>query len=280
MKNKFIVMSTAVVLSSGILSANDISVSKFLGNALKSNPAFKNLSIKVVDTEKIKGLKNWKAYNIEVSGSVSNNGKMQKIHESSTYFSNGRFLSSNMTDMTTGEKITIEPKFLKSYYHHENLISGSSKSKHKIAIFSDPMCPFCKRDVPKILRFAKRHPSDIAVYYYDLPLSIHPASSTITRINTFIRDKSKNKIDDVLSMYDLEIEPSETNQKVLLKDYNKQLGTNVKISSIKLKNVENEIKRDSTIAEKLSVNGTPTVFIDGKISNDRSVSSLERLLSH
>lgn len=279
MKNRIITLSTALILSSGALFAQDISVDKFLSNALKSNPAFKNLSVKVTGTEKIDGLKNWKAYNIEVSGQVTDNGKVQKVHETSTYFSDGRFLSSNMTDMQTGQKITIEPKFLESYYRSENLISGTSKSKHKIAIFSDPLCPFCRKDVPKLLRFAKRHPSDFAIYYYDLPLNIHPASDTIVKINEAARKHSKDKTETVLSMYDLEVNSRETNPDVLIKSYNSQLGTKIKKSVIKSKSIDNKLKKDSEIAGKLSVNGTPSVFIDGKRSENRDISSLEKLLS-
>ena len=283
MKNSVIKYGIAatIALSPMLVSANTTTPDAFLEKALVSNPNISNVKVTVLDSEKVKQLKNWKVYNLQVSAKLNNNGKTKTIKESATYFSNGVFMTSNMTNMLTGEKVSIKPKFLSSFYTNNNLISGTAKSAHKIAIFSDPLCPFCREKIPKLLRILKRYPKEFAVYYYDFPLTnIHPASGTIVKINEALRLKNqdKNKVDIVLEMYDFDITPSETNATTILNKYNKQLGRSVTKNVIESKKIANIISNDSDIATKMSVQGTPTVFIDGKIDSSRYSTGYKKFL--
>lgn len=270
-----------VALAPVLLTANTTTPKEFLEKALVSNPNLSGIKINVLNTKKIKGLRGWKAYNLQVTGNFKTNGKVKHIKEASMYFSNGTYMTSNMTNMLTGEKISIQPKFLNNYYLKENLISGDSNSKHKIAIFSDPLCPFCREKIPKFLGILKRHPKDFAVYYYDFPLTnIHPASGTIVKINEVLRFKAKKnkKLDIVLEMYNLDINPRENNPEAILSKYNKELERSVNMKEVQSKKVKDMLFNDSDIAAKMSVGGTPTVFVDGEIDESRYLTNYKKFL--
>jgi protein-disulfide isomerase len=73
--------------------------------------------------------------------------------------------------------VCIAPEFKSEFYKKSNLISGDENSKHKVAIFSDPLCPFCKKFVPQAMEYMKKYPKEFALYYYHLPLAtLHPAA--------------------------------------------------------------------------------------------------------
>lgn len=254
------------VLAAATLSAKELEVSKFLENALKSNPSISNVSIEKKSEKQVQNLKGWKALNIAIKATVTEGGKKRPISETSTYFTNGRFIANSLTDMQTGELITLEPEFLEEYYLKENLISGTSKSKHKIAIFSDPLCPFCKKSIPKILRVLKKQPNNFAVYYYDFPLdSIHPAARTLVQINEKLRHgkNRETKLDSIFEMYDFDINARETNEKVIVDTYNKEFGYELKVEDINTEEIKEAIKKSFDIAMKLGVKGTPSLYVDG-----------------
>lgn len=252
----------AIVAISTLASADTIKVKDFLENALKANPSMGNVKVIEKYSKDLKNLKGWKAVNIEITGKLKNG---RKINETSTFFTNGVYLVNNLTNMLTGEQITLRPVMTKKDYLKRNLISGNSKSKHKVAIFSDPECPFCRRRVPPLIRILKRYPDEFAVYYYDLPLAIHPASDTIVRLSMQQRyKKSKNKkLEAVLAMYDLQIDPMEKNKKQIIKNYNIALNEKMTEKDIHDKKIENFIQKDQEIANKLNINGTPTIYFDG-----------------
>ena len=264
---KKIILGTLIAsrLFAGTQNSDTTGVKKFLENALKSNPSLSNVNVKVRNIKDVDGLKGWKAENITVSATISEKGNIRKINEPSTYFSNGTFMTNSLTNIKTGMQVTLEPKFLKSYYLKSNIISGNSKSKYKVVIFSDPLCPFCKKFVPKTLRALKKYPEKFAIYYYDFPLSnLHPASETLVKIGEHNRHvKGASKIDAVLDMYDSEINPSTRDSQKILSSYNDQFGTSVSMKDLKSKKTLGNIRKIKEIASKLNINGTPTFFYDG-----------------
>jgi protein-disulfide isomerase len=165
-------------------------------------------------------------------------------------------------------KETIKPTVPDTAYDKEHLVAGNENAKHKILVFSDPMCPFCQEIVPDLLKSAALNPTDIAVYYYHLPLvQIHPVSPALTQIMHIAQSQGKN--DMITKIYALKINPSETKADVIAKAVKAQTGFVVTPAQMNAPAVLAALKGDEDMAAKLMVGGTPTIFIDGKLDKMR-----------
>jgi len=266
---KKIILTVAVsTISTSLFAMQTIKVKDFLQQALNKNPSIENVKVTENFSKDIKNLRGWKAVNIKIQGRLKN-GK--SLNESSTFFTNGVFLSNGFTNMITGEQITLKPKLTQKDYKERNLISGSKTSKHKIAIFSDPMCPFCRRRVPPLIRILKRYPEKFAIYYYDFPLTqIHPASDTIVRLSELQRENAseEKKLDAVLSMYDLQINPTETDSEKIIKEYNLELNKKFTKKDLDNKKIKKYLNEDAKLINRLQLNGTPTIYFDDELDTN------------
>jgi protein-disulfide isomerase len=140
---------------------------------------------------------------------------------------------------------------------------GNENAKHKILVFSDPLCPFCQEIIPELLSAAKANPDVMAVYYYHLPLKqIHPASTVLTRIMEVAQKQGKNDL--IAKMYTLQIDPNDTNETNLIGIVKNQTGFSVTPAQINSPEILNALAHDEQVASRLMVTGTPTIYIDGK----------------
>ncbi len=239
-------------------------VVKFLKNSIGKNPNIVTLDVKVVDIKDMDKPEGWQAYTVSFSGKAKVGNQERKIAQNSIYFVKDGIVAPELIDMKTGMKLndTITPKFKKEFYSKANLIYGSENAAHKIALFSDPLCPFCKSFVPGAIEYMKKYPRDFAVYYYHFPLEgLHPASPTICRAAIYLELQGHK--DSLLKIYSLKINPRETDEKKILDVINSTLDTKITLQNIHSIMVENEFKADQEIAEALMVNGTPTMYFDG-----------------
>jgi protein-disulfide isomerase len=109
----------------------------------------------------------------------------------------------------------------------------------------------------------KKYPSKFAVYYYHLPLaSLHPAAVALTKAATAAELEGRK--DTVLEMYKVEIGSREKDKQKIIDAFNKQLGTKITLKDIETPAVKKHAAFDMQVAQSMMVNGTPTMFFDGK----------------
>ena len=253
-----------LLLSSSVVSANS-ELKSFLLNSLKKNPNIVKIDAKILSHSEVKQMPGWESYIVELNGVAKFNGKPRDIKQQNIYFVKDGYLTTDLINMKTGENLKdkVGPDFKAKFYKKENLISGSEKSKHKVAIFSDPLCPFCKKYTPGAIEYMKKYPETFAVYYYHFPLpSLHPASVAITKAAIVAHKKGvKNVAHDI---YDIKINPRESDEKKILEAFNKKIGTNISVEDIHRRDIEAHYKADQDVVSAMVVRGTPTVFFDGK----------------
>ncbi len=192
-------------------------------------------------------------------------------------FSDGKVIATELFDHKTSRsfKDSIEVTVPKELYKDDHLIAGNKDAKHKVVLFSDPLCPFCIEYVPEIITYAKNNPKLISLYYYHFPLTnIHPASITLAQ--AMIKLKEENKIKDLeIKTYQAKFEnsfdPRETDPQKIIEAFNKAVGSNLTTKDINTKEIQDEIKKDMQIASDALVSGTPTIFIDGKLDKTRDL---------
>ncbi len=269
-------MKSAILLSSfcvtGVFAADKVALlEEYLTNQLENNPAVKEGSAKVIDKKPLKEIPGWNAYIVDIDATLKNGNK--HIRQKNIFFGNGRYITGDFTDIRTGDSLKdkIKPKFDHKYYTPDRLISGTAASKYKVALFSDPLCPFCRRYMPGALKDMMKDPKKYGVYYYHLPLPrIHPAS--VILVKAMIAAELKGHKPDIMKLYTL-IQPDdpkkphyvayrERNVKKILKVFNEVMGTNLTPTDLNSPEVRKRMKEDEQIANDMLVGGTPTVYFN------------------
>ena len=263
-------LATALVLSS-FLHAQSVgdNVEDFLEDQFGDNPKIKNVDVSVDSVVPVKEVHGWNAYIVDVKATLKNKPK-SVIKQKMIWFSNGQVITKDLIDLKTGQNLveTVKPKFKNEYYRDENLIYGNKNAKHKIVIFSDPLCPFCKGFVPGAIKNMKKEPNKFAIYYYHFPLiRIHPASAIL--VKAAAAAELQGVKDVVLKLYTVKISPREKDVNKILAAFNKVEGTHITLSDINSKIVKQHVKADTSVASDLMVAGTPTVYLDGKVDKTK-----------
>lgn len=237
-------------------------VENFIKKSFSGNQNIKSLKVNVVNSFELKGHKGWSAYQVEMDAILKKDGR--QLVQKMFWYTNGDLITKELFDVDTAKDMadTINIPFKDEFYKKENLISGSSASRHKIAIFSDPLCPFCKDFVPDAIEEMKKDPARYAIYYYHFPLqSIHPASVELAQAAIAYEMKSKKSI--INELYKVNINPQERTNEKILAEFNKATGAKISMADLMNPAVIKHFQSDLKIADEMLVNGTPTVFVDG-----------------
>ena len=260
------------VLSSSLLfsSATNAEIEEFLKEQFSGNKGLSSIDVKVVEVMKLDRLKGWDAFIVSVEANMKQQNKSKKVKQRMIWFSNGDAVTRDLIDLQTGESFVdlVKPEFKPEYYKKENLIYGNVNAKHKVAIFSDPLCPFCRSFVPAAIEKMKKRPDTFAIYYYHFPLErIHP--SAVPLVQAAVAAELKGAKDVVLNLYKVEVDPREKNIQKILSAFNKTMKTNIKVADLSKREVLLHLNSDMDVAENLMVGGTPTLYFDDKVDNTK-----------
>jgi len=258
-------LSIMMIASSLAFAGGDGDVVNYVKRKLSRNPQVKINSAKVEDKLPIPGVKGWSAYVIAVDINLTRGKETRRVKFEDILFVSKHLITSELVDRKTGRDVRsmIQPKMPKDIYSRDHLLYGNPDAKHKIVLFSDPLCPFCRMSVPDLMKAAKEHPDDIALYYYHLPLTtIHPASETLVRVMEVAQ--KEGKMDIVEKMYQITIDPNLKDEKKILEIVEKETRYRLTPEQIHQPWIDKKLGRDRLMSRKLLVSGTPTVFADGK----------------
>ncbi len=258
-------LSSTLLLSASLMAATDAEVIAFLKKGIGGNPNITNLQIDVNGKKNIPSMSGWQAYFMSIEADVKQGSDTRHINQSGTYFVNGNVIAPELINLKTGERYndTLAPDFSNAFYTKNNRISGEANAPHKVAIFSDPLCPFCRRFVPEAIAYMAKYPKTFAVYYYHYPLAgLHPAAVTLTK--AAIAAEQNGVENAVLSLYKVDINASEKNEQKILSAFNKTFGTKIGSDDLRRPSVTKQFAFDQNVAQSLMVAGTPTVFFNGQ----------------
>jgi len=231
------------------------------------NPQVKVNGVTILESKKNANLPGWDI----LLTTMDLNFQKKEIHAPEIMFVKDGLITGHLIDLKTGldYRDSIKPTVSDSYYNDAHLLFGNKDATHKMLIFSDPQCPFCQEQIPKIFKAARENPTKIALYYYHLPLlNIHPVSGILTRVMHVAQEEGKKDV--VEKMYSLKINARETNVTKVLSAVQAHTGFSVSATAIDKKEVKDAIKADEEAAAKLMVTGTPTIYIDGKWDKERN----------
>ncbi|MDD2781391.1 DsbA family protein [Sulfuricurvum sp.] len=264
-------LSTILLLSASLFGASDAEVVSFLKKGIAGNPNVSNLQIEINSKKSLPAMNDWQVYFVTIEADVKQGNESRRINQKSTYFVNGNIIAPELVNLKSGERYNdmVAPDFSNSFYSKENLVSGEANATHKVAIFSDPLCPFCRRYVPEALAYMEKYPKTFAVYYYHLPLAgLHPAAVTLTKA-AIVAEQNGTK-DAVLKLYKVDINGNEKDEKKILSAFNKVFGTKIDSEDIRRTSVVKQFEFDQKVAQSMMVAGTPTVFFNGQKDSSKN----------
>ena len=264
-------LATALLLSSSLFASSaNKELESFLEKKFSGNPTLSSIKVEIKTKIPLEEPKGWDAYMVNINAMVKAKPKDRKVTQKMIWFSNGTVITPDLINIKTGSSLKdlVAPAFKKEYYKKENLIYGNANAKHKVVIFSDPLCPFCREFVPKAIKEMRKEPNKFAIYYYHFPLpSLHPAAVELAK--AAIAAELKGNKDVVLKLYKVEVNAKERDVKKILSAFNKVLNTNIKPSDLKSSSVMKHYEDDQKLADTLMVQGTPTMFFDGKMDKSK-----------
>lgn len=258
-------LSSTLLLSASLMAATDAEVIAFLKNGIGGNPNITNLQIDVNGKKNLPSMSGWQAYFMNIEADVKQGSDIRHINQNGTYFVNGNVIAPELINLKTGERYndTVSPDFSNAFYTKINRISGEANAPQKVAIFSDPLCPFCRRYVPDTIAYMAKYPKTFAVYYYHYPLAgLHPAAVTLTKAAIAAEQNGVDNV--VLGLYKVDINASEKNEQKILSAFNKTFGTKIDSDDIRRPSVLKQFEFDQNVAQSMMVSGTPTVFFNGQ----------------
>lgn len=259
-----------ILVVSSLVKADDIKqkIETFIEDSFDNNPNVKSMNVKILSENKVDGHEKWSAYIVELDAILKKDGR--HVVQKMMWFSDGEVITKELFDLKRAKEMSdfVSIPFKDEFYKRENLISGNVNAKHKVAIFSDPLCPFCRSYVPEAINYMKKFPNKYAVYYYHFPLeTLHPAAVELVQAAIALELKGRKNV--VLDLYKVNIDPKERSNKKILAEFNRVMNSNIKSFELLSKEVTKHFRSDLDVASMMMVNGTPMVFFDGKLDKTK-----------
>ena len=258
-------LSAILLLCANVFAASDAEVLAFLKKGIASNPNVSNVVLEINGKKMVPDMRGWQAYFVVIEADVKQGNDNRHINQNGTYFISGDTLATELVNVKTGERYndTIAPDFPVQFYTKNNLISGRANAKYKVAIFSDPLCPFCRRYVPEALSYMAKYPAVFGVYYFHYPLpTLHPAAITLTKAAIAAEQAGMENV--TMRLYTVEVNPNEKDEATILDAFNKTFKTKFTLADIRRPSLIKQYESDQKVAQIAMVSGTPTVFFNGQ----------------
>ncbi|MEA3290373.1 MAG: thioredoxin domain-containing protein [Campylobacterota bacterium] len=276
-------LMTISLLSTSIAANNNIDnkiisfENKRINSLIKRNPNVKLNDMKMV-LKKDLNQDGWFGYAFDLKLEARGKNVSQKHY----VFSNGKMLAPELINIDTKRsfKDQMYPSLSKKYFSKKHLIAGNPDAKHSLVIFSDPLCPICVDEVPMIMKNIIDNPKNIALYYYHMPLRMHPTASTLAKASMIASSMGIENVDyklyDANAKYfygedkDVRYDPyKEKDHKKALDYFNWLFKTNITMKQINDKKWEDKLKYDMKMSDDAFVGGTPTLFFNGEVDKKR-----------
>ena len=255
-----------VFLLSGLLNANNLEekVLEFEEKRFSQNPRVEINDLSIYMKKQLP-IKSWYGFIVDIDANMA--GK--QVNAKDIVFTNGQIVASELFDLQTGKSLKdlMTPDLTNKYYDKKRLIAGNHNAKDKIVVFSDPLCPFCMDYIPDVIKHVKKYEDKIALYYYHFPLlSIHPAAAPLVKLMAKAKEDGINNIEEkVYSIFwDEKFSSKEQDEDIVIEAFNKVFKTSYSKEDISTERISKKIFEDVSMGEEVLVQGTPTIYINGK----------------
>ncbi len=154
---------------------------------------------------------------------------------------------------------------------------GPADAAVTVVEFSDLQCPYCAMLAPILDSVSKAYPRDVRLVFKNFPLNIHPQAREAAAAAIAAGKQGK--------FYDFRFKLAPLYRQLSDSLYlaaSQELGLNMdefKKEMPLTPAVNHILDQDIALGEKLGVEGTPTVFVNGHLATDRSFQYFANLIA-
>jgi protein-disulfide isomerase len=154
-------------------------------------------------------------------------------------------------------------------------ILGKKDAKVTITEFSDFQCPYCSRLQPTLKEVLKTYPDDVKLVFKDFPLSFHKEAKNAAKAARAAGEQGK-----YWEMHDLIFENFSKVNEAMFKDFANKLNLDMNkfMADYSSNKYDALIQQDINLGRQAGVTGTPSLFMNGKRMQRRSVEDFKQLI--
>lgn len=141
---------------------------------------------------------------------------------------------------------------------------GPASARVVLVEFSDFECPYCAKAAEEIHGILKAYPNDVRLVYKQFPLSMHAHAGVAALASLAAQEQGK-----FWEMHDKMFANYRHLDRQHLIEWSAQLGMDQERFAAALDSPKNKmtVQKDTQDGDKAGVNGTPSVFVNGKHFN-------------
>ncbi|HEY2387522.1 MAG TPA: thioredoxin domain-containing protein [Candidatus Binatia bacterium] len=155
----------------------------------------------------------------------------------------------------------------------DTALRGPKDAPVTITMFSDFQCPFCQQAIPMVDEVLKAYPKDVRFMMKQFPLrQIHPNAEPAAEAAIAAQRQGKFwEMHDELYKAGRNLSPD------AIKGIAEKIGLDMKKwdADRQSPEVKKQIDAELDLGQKVDVRGTPSLFINGKVVQNRSVDGMK-----
>lgn len=170
---------------------------------------------------------------------------------------------------------TIDYNKVHSLPTGSSAVRGKKDAKVTITEFSDFQCPYCARLQPTLKDVLKEYPNDVKLVFKDFPLSFHKQAKNAAKAARAAGEQGK-----YWEMHDLIFENFSKVNEAMFKDFATKLNLDMNkfMADFNSNKYDALIQQDINLGRQAGVTGTPSLFINGKRMQRRSIDEFKQLI--
>jgi protein-disulfide isomerase len=143
-------------------------------------------------------------------------------------------------------------------------VRGPADAPVTVVVFSDFECPFCKRSAESLERLAIDYPKEVRVVWKDLPLDIHPNARAAAELARAARAQGGDPA--FWAAHDRLFE----NQSTLGEATFRRIARELRVpwvsgeAALRAARFGGVFRASSLLADRVTVEATPTLFVNGR----------------
>ena len=236
--------------------------------SVAQNPTVTLKDARVIRRMPLAAAAGWESLQLEFDLDVRQGESVRSLTTTELWFAGKNTVAPELIRLPDGRtlKHSIKGEVTPAHTRADRLIAGKADAKYRLIVFSDPLCPACKKVVPDLIRLAQKHPDKVAIYYYHKPVST--LSPVLMKAALALKSAGVKGAD--LGLYEKSFEVTSPDEMAALSAFNKAFGSDLSLADINTPAILEHMNVDAKAAGELLILGTPTVFVNGVFDEDHS----------
>ncbi|MDT8440673.1 MAG: thioredoxin domain-containing protein [Desulfuromonadales bacterium] len=180
-----------------------------------------------------------------------------------------------VTNTRTKSLQTLDIAYIYDLSVGKSPVKGAMDAPVTLTVFDDFQCPYCARLVPLLNQLIEDYPGQVRLVFKHFPLRMHKHAEFAALASLAAREQGK-----FWGLHDLLFANYNKLDEPLIRALAEQAGLDMARFEKDLANttLRMEVDADLRLGQQVGVRGTPTLFLNGKPVQDRTLAVLRQLI--